>query len=216
MAASAGAVDADVGRRGPMGTDAACGLDGGESDAVSRQPVLRRRPPTDGWGEFSRAPRLDIAVDTRMPYSSKLLQYFLDHAHAGEMQSPDGVGSVGDIACGDFFEMYVRISAGRLTEINYRVFGCPAAIATCEAVAEMATGKTLAAACQITDEAVAKFLGGLPEMKLHCSNSAAEALQRAIADYLSRQGRLEPKRPLADCPARDPHTGNETEQNAAR
>ena len=151
-----------------------------------------------------------------MPYSDKLLQYFLDPAHAGEIERPDGVGSVGDIACGDFFEMYVRVSAGHLTEISYRIFGCPAAIATCEAVAEMATGKTLEEACQITDQAVAEFLGGLPEMKLHCSNSAAEALHRAIAHYRIRQGRLEPEIPVADCPARDLHTRKEAEENATR
>jgi nitrogen fixation NifU-like protein len=121
-----------------------------------------------------------------LSYSDKLLQYFLDPAHAGEMERPDGVGSVGDIACGDFFEMYIRVSDGRMTEISYQIFGCPAAIATCEAVAEMAAGKTLEEACLITDRAVVEFLGGLPETKLHCSNSAAEALRRAVADYLLR------------------------------
>jgi len=151
-----------------------------------------------------------------LSYSDKLLQYFLDPAHAGEMENPDGVGSVGDIACGDFFEMYIRVGGGRLTEISYRIFGCPAAIATCEAVAEMATGMTLEEAQAMTDETVAEFLGGLPEMKLHCSNSAAEALHRAIAHYRIWQGRQGPEMPVADCPARDPHTRKEAEKNATR
>lgn len=151
-----------------------------------------------------------------MPYSDKALQYFLDPAHAGEMEDPDGVGLVGDIACGDFFEMHVRVAGGRLTEISYRIFGCPAAIATCEAVAEMATGKTLEEAQEITDETVAEFLGGLPELKLHCSNSAAEALHRAVAHYRIRQGRQEPEMPVADCPAKDRHTRKEAEENATR
>jgi nitrogen fixation NifU-like protein len=121
-----------------------------------------------------------------MLYSDKVLMYFLDPAHAGVMDHPDGVGPVGDPSCGDFFVMLIRVKDGRLAEVRYQIYGCPAAIATCEAVAEMATGKTLEEAKRITDRSVAEFLGGLPDMKLHCSNSAAEALQRAIADYRVR------------------------------
>jgi nitrogen fixation NifU-like protein len=118
-----------------------------------------------------------------MIYSAKVLEYFTDPKHASRMKEPDGVGAVGDVSCGDFFVMYIRVRGERLTEVSYQIFGCPAAIATCEAAAEMATGKTLREAERITDESVAEFLGGLPEMKLHCSNSAADALHRAIADY---------------------------------
>ena len=124
-----------------------------------------------------------------MSYSDKLVGYFLDPSHAGEMKDHDGAGPVGDMTCGDFLVMFIRVREERLAEIRYLVFGCPAAIATCEAVADLATGKTLEEARQITDEAVAEFLGGLPDIKLHCSNSAAEALHRAIADYLIRQER---------------------------
>jgi nitrogen fixation NifU-like protein len=99
------------------------------------------------------------------------------------MDQPDGIGAVGDLSCGDFFVMYIRVRGERLTEVSYQIFGCPAAIATCEAAAQMAIGKTLDEAQHTTDEAVAEFLGGLPEMKLHCSNSAADALHCAIADY---------------------------------
>jgi len=118
-----------------------------------------------------------------MIYSAKVLDYFLDPQHAYRMEQPDGIGVVGDLSCGDFFVMYIRVRGECLTEVSYQIFGCPAAIATCEAAAEMATGKTLDEAQRITDESVAEFLGGLPEMKLHCSNSAADALRCAIADY---------------------------------
>jgi len=118
-----------------------------------------------------------------MIYSTKVLECFLNPKHAYRMEQPDGIGVVGDLSCGDFFVMYIRVCDERLTEVSYQIFGCPAAIATCEAAAEMATGKTLGEAQRMTDESVAEFLGGLPEMKLHCSNSAADALHCAIADY---------------------------------
>jgi nitrogen fixation NifU-like protein len=124
-----------------------------------------------------------------MYYSAKVLEYFLNPRHAGEMECPDGVGRVGDIACGDCFAMYVRVRDGRLAEVKYQVLGCPAAIATCEATAEVAVGKTLEEVQWLTEESVAESVGGLPEAKLHCSNSAVEALSRALADYLERSTR---------------------------
>jgi len=122
-----------------------------------------------------------------MSYSDKVLQYFFDPAHAGEMENPDGSGPVGDPTCGDLLVMFIRVADNRLAEISYQVFGCPAAVAACEAVAEMATGKNLEEAETLSDEAVAEYLGGLPEIKFHCSNVAAEALHQAIADYRVRK-----------------------------
>lgn len=129
-----------------------------------------------------------------MIYSARVLRYFFDPSHAGEMERPDGVGVVGDVACGDYFVVFIRVEQERLAEIRYQVFGCPAAIAACEAAAEMGKGKALEEANSITDETVAEHLGGLPELKFHCSNSAAEALHRAISHYRQRhsQGDREP------------------------
>jgi nitrogen fixation NifU-like protein len=151
---------------------------------------------------------------TSVFYSDKALQYFLDPAHAGEMENPDGVGRVGDITCSDLFVMFIRVENGRLAEISYQIFGCPAAIATCEAVAEMATGKRLEEVRGITDEAVAEFLGGLPQIKLHCSNSAAEVLHRAISDYRTRQGGR--AHPGGEGAGMDPLERKEVGENAAR
>ena len=90
-------------------------------------------------------------------YSSKALMYFLDPAHAGEMEDPDGVGPIGDPTCGDYFVMFVRVRSGRVADVRYQIYGCPAAIASCEAVAEMAIGKRLGEVARITDDVVAEF-----------------------------------------------------------
>jgi nitrogen fixation NifU-like protein len=132
------------------------------------------------------------------------------------MEDPDGVGPVGDTACGDLFVMYIRVRQGRLTEISYEIFGCPAAIATCEAVVVMTTGKTFEEAQEITDATVAESLGGLPEPKLHCSNSAAEALHRAITDYWTRQGRARSQTSVTVSVEQHPCTKKEVEDNATR
>jgi len=53
---------------------------------------------------------------------------------------------------------------------------------------ELAKGKTLDEAMEITRQDVADELGGLPPVKMHCSNLAADALHEAIKDYREKKG----------------------------
>ncbi|MCJ7804752.1 iron-sulfur cluster assembly scaffold protein, partial [Patescibacteria group bacterium] len=64
-----------------------------------------------------------------------------------------------------------------------QTLGCGAAIATSSIITTMVKGKPLSEAEKITNQAIAEALGGLPPVKMHCSLLAAEALQKAIADY---------------------------------
>jgi nitrogen fixation NifU-like protein len=56
-------------------------------------------------------------------------------------------------------------------------------------VSEMAIGKTLEEVRKITPELVAQELEGLPKNKYHCSNLGAQALNKAIDNYLKKQGK---------------------------
>jgi len=118
-----------------------------------------------------------------MTYSDKAIEYFLEAAHAGKMDNPDGVGVIGDLECGDHFVIYIKVTDNHISEVSYQVFGCPAAIATCEAAAVIATGLSIEEARRITDDDIFAFLERLPKRKEHCSHSAAEALQAAIFHY---------------------------------
>ncbi|GAJ13295.1 unnamed protein product [marine sediment metagenome] len=51
----------------------------------------------------------------------------------------------------------------------------------------MAKGKTLEEVMQITPRSVADELEGLPKNKFHCSNLGAQALNKAIQDYVSKK-----------------------------
>ena len=83
---------------------------------------------------------------------------------------------------------YVKIEDnGSLTDVKFKTFGCGAAIAVSSMVSEMAKGKTVEEAMKITNAEVAKELGGLPPNKLHCSNLGADALHKAIENYLARR-----------------------------
>ncbi|MBC7340123.1 MAG: iron-sulfur cluster assembly scaffold protein [Firmicutes bacterium] len=117
-------------------------------------------------------------------YAEKVIDHFLNPRNVGCIPEADGVGTLGDPSCGDYLRIYIKVRDGRLDDVKFEVFGCPAAIATSSILTEMVKGKTLEEALQVTDQDVAAELGGLPEWKLHCSNLGAEALHQAIRDYL--------------------------------
>jgi nitrogen fixation NifU-like protein len=119
-------------------------------------------------------------------YTEKVLEHFRAPHNVGVIQDADGVGQLGDAACGDVFLMFIKVREERLSDIKYLVQGCGAAIATCSALSDVAMGKTLDEAMQVTDDDIAEELGGLPLEKFHCSNLAATVLHRAIHDYRSR------------------------------
>lgn len=119
-------------------------------------------------------------------YTEKLIEHFNNPRNVGPLPDADGVGTMGDPACGDYLSIFIKVKAGRLTEIKFTVFGCPAAIATTSVLTEIAVGKTIEEALQISDQDIAEALGGLPDPKMHCSNLGTEALFRAVLDYLHK------------------------------
>ncbi len=120
-------------------------------------------------------------------YSEKVLEHFRNPRNVGELENPDGVGVEGNPVCGDLMEIHIRVENDRITDIKFKTFGCGSAIATSSMVTELAKGKTLDEALEITRQDVADELDGLPKQKMHCSNLAADALHKAIEDYRKKQ-----------------------------
>ena len=116
-------------------------------------------------------------------YTEKVMDHFMNPRNMGEMDDPDGVGEVGNPTCGDMMKLYIKVEDGVIKDIKFQTFGCGAAIATSSIITEMAIGKTLDEAFALNREDVTNELGGLPPVKLHCSNLAADALKAAIEDY---------------------------------
>jgi nitrogen fixation NifU-like protein len=120
-------------------------------------------------------------------YSEKVMEMFRNPKNMGEIENPDGVGRVGNPKCGDLMELYIKVENDIITDVKFKTFGCAAAIATSSMITEMAVGKTLDEAMKISRQDVADELEGLPPVKMHCSNLAADALQAAIEDYRKKQ-----------------------------
>ena len=116
-------------------------------------------------------------------YSEKVMEHFANPHNVGEIPDADGIGKVGNPQCGDVMWLYIKVKDDIITDIKFKTFGCGAAIATSSMITELAKGKTLEEAKEISRQDVANALQGLPPQKMHCSNLAADALREAIKDY---------------------------------
>lgn len=105
----------------------------------------------------------------------------------GEIKNPDGVGEVGNPVCGDVMRITIKVKGDKIKDIKFKTMGCVAAIATSSMVTELAKGMSLREASKISNKDVARELGGLPPIKMHCSNLAADALRAAIKDYKNKK-----------------------------
>ena len=122
-------------------------------------------------------------------YSDIVMEHFQNPRNVGEIKDADGTGTVGNPVCGDLMTFYIKVKDNKLEDVKFKTFGCGAAIAVSSMVSEMAKGKTIEEALKITNASVAQELGGLPPNKMHCSNLGADALHKAIEDYLKKQGK---------------------------
>jgi len=123
-------------------------------------------------------------------YSKKVVEQFLHPKNMGFIKDADGVGKVGNIVCGDQMTLYIKVKNKKgkniIDDIKFESFGCAAAIATSSMITEMAKGKEIGEAMKLKRDDVAEELGGLPPIKMHCSNMAAQALHKAIEDYKNK------------------------------
>ena len=120
-------------------------------------------------------------------YSEKVMEHFRNPRNMGEIPNADGVGTVGNPICGDLMTIYIKVKDDKLADVKFKTFGCGAAIATSSMMTELAKGRTLEDAMKITRKDVAESLDGLPPIKMHCSNLAADGLHEAIKDYYGKR-----------------------------
>lgn len=133
----------------------------------------------------------------KFPYSDKVLEHFKNPRNVGEIEDADGKSKVGSPACGDMVAVYLKVDdeSKTIKDIKFESYGCASNIATGSIITEMAKGKTLDEAKEITWKQASEELGGLPKIKVHCSVLAVEGLREAIQNYEERHGLVREKTP---------------------
>ncbi len=122
-------------------------------------------------------------------YSDKVIDHFTNPRNVGEIENPSGVGTVGNAKCGDIMRIFLDIDDdGIIRDCKFKTFGCGAAVATSSMATEMVKGKSVEEALQLTNKAVMEALDGLPQVKIHCSLLAEEAVHAALWDYAQKNG----------------------------
>ncbi len=120
-------------------------------------------------------------------YNQKVLEAFAHPQNVGEIENPDGEGTVGNATCGDIMRITLRIENDVITDAKFQTFGCAAAIATSSTATQMVIGMTVDEALKLTNARVVEELEGLPPQKIHCSVLAEEAIKKAIEDYRAKK-----------------------------
>jgi len=123
-----------------------------------------------------------------MDYTEKVMDHFMNPRNVGKIENADAIAEVGNPSCGDVIKMYLRIQGETIEDIKFQTFGCGAAIAVSSQTTELVKGKSLKEALDLTRDQVAEELGGLPPIKMHCSNLAADALHQAVKTYMKEHG----------------------------
>lgn len=120
-------------------------------------------------------------------YNEKVMEVFKNPKNVGEIENPDGIGTVGNATCGDIMQISLKIENDVIVDAKFKTFGCAAAIATSSTATEMIKGMTVDEALKVTNKIVIEKLGGLPAQKIHCSVLAEEAIKKAIEDYQAKK-----------------------------
>ena len=116
-------------------------------------------------------------------YSEKAMDHFLNPRNMGEIEDADGVGDVGNPRCGDLMTIYIKVDEGKISDMRFKTLGCAAAIATSDMICEVAKGKKIEEALEITFQDLLDELGSLPPTKVHCADLAQKGLKAAVEDY---------------------------------
>jgi len=127
-----------------------------------------------------------------MPYSKKVIDAFKNPHNYGKLKDYSGLGKIGNPICGDVLYLYIKINKNEkgkeiIEDISFETFGCVAALASSSVITDLAKGKTISEALKLSREDVTQELGGLPEIKIHCSVLAIDALHKAVDDYRSKK-----------------------------
>lgn len=120
-----------------------------------------------------------ILEDARRLYSETTIEHFMNPRNLGPMDAYDGFAEFHG-PCGDTIGIWLNVDGGILTDVRFTTDGCGTSIASGSMVTELAKGKDIDSANDITQDDILTALGGFPKEKEHCALLAVMSLRKAI------------------------------------
>ena len=124
-------------------------------------------------------------------YSERLRDHYTNPRNTGSVAEPSGKALVKSAFDSDTVLVTLRIENGVIEDVKFKCMGCAVAIACSSMATEMVIGKPVEEAYQVSEQAVADALGGIPEYKMRCSNLAPAAIRQAIDAWKTASARLD-------------------------
>jgi nitrogen fixation NifU-like protein len=144
--------------------------------------LSRRQNMSSDFEKMANELQASIMEDARKVYSEKVIERWLNPRNMGKIRNPDGFAKIKG-PCGDTMQISFRVKDGRLSKIKFITDGCASSIASGSMAAELAQGKKLAEAVEISQQMILDALEGLPEESTHCALLASNTLKESIKNY---------------------------------
>ena len=123
-----------------------------------------------------------IMEDARKIYSEKVIERWLNPRNLGKIRNPDAFAKIKG-PCGDTMQISFKVKDGRFSKIKFKTDGCASSIASGSMATELAQGKKLEEAAEISQQMIFEALDGLPEESVHCALLASNTLKEAVKNY---------------------------------
>lgn len=106
----------------------------------------------------------------------------------GELEQASVVSEYKNIGCGDGYRLYLDIEGNTIRNARYTTTGCSFSLASLAIICDLAKGKTLDEAAQIKPDDLEPAIEGYPERRKNYTQTAVQALHKAIRDYREQTG----------------------------
>jgi nitrogen fixation NifU-like protein len=132
-------------------------------------------------------------------FSDKVIEHFQNPRNVGEIDLPEGMGTISNPICGDITEIYLRIRDGIIEDAKFKSYGCAVTIASASVFTEKVKGKEISKLISGNDEEVVNKLvglvegelGELPAEKLHCPPATVQAFLEACCQHAEKEGEIQ-------------------------
>ncbi len=142
----------------------------------------------DVLDEFCMSVQMDMDRQVERHYGREVAEVWKNLKFFNTLEKGDGEGRITG-ACQDTIEIFIVVSEEKIEDISFWTDGCVATV-VCGCVAcEMAKGKRLEEAEEISGEDILARFPGMPQDHKHCAYLAASALHEAIGDYYKKKGK---------------------------